>query len=120
MAWRGKEKIFYETELRTVGNLYDCKSVNDIRKYFFEKLYYLQDDIDMIYDKYFSPMLDLVYKGNLQKKEHTDYTYTTISSSDLTSKHCRDANSSNPVVIRIGVFSDGNYYDPKNSVVSLS
>lgn len=80
-----------------------------------ESLYDINDDVDLIYNKYFSNLVKDV-NGNRWNGEVTPQTTTTaILSSDLAKK----ANELNPCRILINSPNQGNYYEPGTKTISI-
>lgn len=85
-----------------------------------EKVYEINQDVDYIYDLYFSSLVSAINSNKTYdelKPLFDDSKGLVISSRSLESSLCKQAHDVNPIIIK----SDwGNYYDPDSQKISLS
>jgi hypothetical protein len=104
----------------------DINKINRIIKIYFpnklnegilvERLMDIDDDVDLIYDKYFKE-----YYDNMEKTGKMTYDMFKLDETDtsiLKSPLCIEAHKLNPCVIRIN--NGSNYYDPEEKIISVS
>lgn len=80
-----------------------------------ESLHNIDDDVDMIYNKYFYNLVTAI-NSNQWVDEVTPQTTTT---SVLTSTLSKKANELNPCQIMINFQDRGNYYEPASKTISI-
>ena len=84
-----------------------------------ERLTNVDDDVDMIYEKYFSYDIDEVNRTG--RINDTLFLQSKTDTSILKSKEAIEAHKKNPCVLYINNhMHGGNYYNPKNSTISVS
>jgi len=84
-----------------------------------EKIFDLDSDVNMIYDKYFKYYIDYVAKY----RKMTDLVKGSFKSEELTSKLAKKANEINPVTIIINDSKSAyssSYYNPTEQIISIS
>jgi len=97
-----------------------------------EYTYRIQRDVDDIYKKYFKnvvhdlqtsdkPMMEIVKKHAQTVSSDSDIMFGKISSSQLVSKDCKEANSVNGVAIKCGIFlKRSSNYNPGNLMITIN
>ena len=97
-------------------------NMKTFKEYLLEKTFSLQKDIDRIYNKYFKQNIKDILSGKLKYdiNDNRDITFGQFYTSELVSKDAKRGHELNPVRIRVGIFSDGNYYQPEKDYIQLS
>lgn len=83
----------------------------------FEKLFNINVDVDIIYDKYFSWLIKDLLNG---KRYNIGFVSGEFNSSFLISSKGKKTHSINPVKIYTGIFKEGSYYTPIDKIIKLS
>lgn len=90
------------------------------KQYFLnEKTFNIEQDVKWIYDYYFKDKLEKIQKGEY-KFPIKDFEFGSFKSDKLKTKDCIMANKTNPVLIKCGIFTSGNFYQPLNHIIQLS
>lgn len=94
-----------------------------IRQYILEATYNITQDVDYIYNKFFKNRLKAIRDQSYQFPILTgsyNIVLNQMMSIELRSVLSKKASQINPVLIQVGFFPRGAFYDPLNKVINLT
>ncbi len=98
--------------------------MKNFKEFLIEKTFNIQLDVDYIYNKSgLSELSDMISIGDtkgVNKFLAQGKTFLSLSSNTLKSRHTKQASKIKPVLIEVGVFDGGSFYDTKLNFIQIS
>lgn len=100
------------------------------KEYLIEKTYTLDRDVEYLWKKSkLDVFIDAIQNEdmdkinrfiNTTKDTYSGHIFLETDSSKLTNRNAKAAHKKNPIKIRVGLFKDGSYYQPKSKFLQIS